>query len=106
MGKKEAKPENFTQSRQRFGLIGIFVICVIIDLIGSLSYIFPLFELTDIAWAPISAALTYQLFGNAFGSLFNLIEEALPVTDLIPTATIMFFYTCYQRGVFRSHKKD
>ena len=57
--KKEAKPENFERSLSRFGIIGTFIICVLLDVIGCLSYLFPVLELTDVAWAPISAYLIF-----------------------------------------------
>ena len=46
----------------------------------------------DIAWAPVSAALVQYLFGNAIFSGFALVEEILPGTDFIPTATICWFF--------------
>jgi len=62
---------------------------IIIDFIGILSYIVPvLAEVLDVFWAPISALLIFQLYGNALLTGVAFIEEALPFTDITPTATI------------------
>ena len=69
------------------------MICVIMDLIGCASYIFPVVgEVTDILWAPVSAFIFYRMFGGsafaAFGSVFNFMEELFPGTDIIPCFTL------------------
>jgi hypothetical protein len=70
-------------------------ICVVMDLIGFLSYGLPVIgEISDFVWAPISALLFFKLFGGSvgmFGGLFNFIEEILPGLDFIPTFTISRF---------------
>jgi hypothetical protein len=70
--------------------------CIAMDLIGYANYAVPgLGEYSDILWAPLSAWLFYQHFGTwrgAMGGIFNLIEEALPFTDFIPSFTIMYFW--------------
>ena len=66
-------------------------VCLVIDAIGYLSYAFPIFgELGDVVWAPIAAMLIYALFGNALIAAGGFLEEILPGTDFIPTATIAF----------------
>ena len=63
-----------------------------IDLIGMSSYILPgIGESFDIIWAPISAYLTYKLYGNTAVAVFNGVEEIVPFTDIIPTSTISWF---------------
>jgi hypothetical protein len=73
--------------------------CIAMDAIGCISYIIPvLLEFTDIIWAPISAFIFMQTFGGKFGKMgavFNLIEEALPGTDIIPTFTIAWVIKKY-----------
>ena len=67
-------------------------LCILLDTIGMLSYLFPnLGEAADIAWAPISAFLFIYLFGDKKGAIFTLLEEAIPYTDIIPTFTIAYF---------------
>eukprot|EP00242_Pyramimonas_sp_CCMP2087_P013941 CAMPEP_0198210120 /NCGR_PEP_ID=MMETSP1445-20131203/19486_1 /TAXON_ID=36898 /ORGANISM="Pyramimonas sp., Strain CCMP2087" /LENGTH=141 /DNA_ID=CAMNT_0043884091 /DNA_START=279 /DNA_END=704 /DNA_ORIENTATION=+ len=64
-------------------------LCVVIDLIGSSSYLLPVLgEVGDIGWAPLEAYLLQRLFGSTAISAFGLIEEALPGLDFIPTASI------------------
>lgn len=65
------------------------VVCLVIDGLGDSSFLFPgLGELSDAAYAPLEAFLLNQLFrSNAIASL-GFIEEALPFTDVIPTATL------------------
>ncbi|KAL1519131.1 hypothetical protein AB1Y20_003394 [Prymnesium parvum] len=65
------------------------LVSILIDLIGMATYIVPVAgEAGDLAWAPISALLVYQLYGNAVISGLALAEELLPGLDIIPTATI------------------
>jgi hypothetical protein len=70
-------------------------ICIIIDLIGMATYIYPaLAEFVDIAWAPISAMIFYKLFGGRMGKIgavLNFLEEIVPFTDIIPSFTIAWF---------------
>jgi hypothetical protein len=69
--------------------------CIAMDIIGYATYAIPgLGEYGDILWAPLSAWIFYQSFGTwkgAAGAVFNLVEEALPFTDFIPSFTIMYF---------------
>lgn len=64
-------------------------ISILIDLIGMMSFIIPLLaEIIDVVWAPISALLIFQLYGSSLLSGIALIEESLPFTDIMPTATL------------------
>ena len=69
-----------------------FLFCILMDLIGCISYIIPgVMEFTDIIWAPISAFIFYKSFGGRIGKIgavINFIEEILPGTDIIPSFTI------------------
>ena len=73
------------------------VIGIIMDLIGNLSYAIPgIGEFFDIVWAPISAYVMKKLYPTRSGkvaSVIAFIEEAVPGIDLIPSFTIMWFYT-------------
>ena len=75
--------------------------CIAMDLIGCASYIVPgVLEFTDLIWAPISAFIFMQTFGGKFGKMgavFNLIEEAIPGTDIIPTFTIAWCIKKYMK---------
>jgi hypothetical protein len=70
-------------------------ICIVMDLIGMSTYIFPaLGEYADLIWAPISAYIFLKLFGGrlgTIGSVLNFLEEIVPFTDIIPSFTIAWF---------------
>ena len=67
-------------------------LCILLDLIGMLSYVVPgMGELIDAVWAPISAFLFSRLFGGIKGTILVFLEEILPFTDIIPTFTITYF---------------
>ncbi len=71
-------------------------ICLIIDLIGTFSFIIPgIGEFSDAVWAPISAVILLLLFGNktgAVGALINFGEELSLGFDFIPTLTLTWLY--------------
>lgn len=65
------------------------LISLIIDVIGVLSYVIPVFgEASDTAWAPVSSFLVYRLYGSAAWAGVAFFEELLPFTDITPTATL------------------
>ncbi len=70
---------------------------IVFDVIGYTSYIIPgIAELTDIIWAPASAYLMTKLYKGKKGKIAAVIafvEEAMPWLDIIPTFTLMWFYT-------------
>mmetsp|Transcript_36249 Transcript_36249/g.102096 ORF Transcript_36249/g.102096 Transcript_36249/m.102096 type:complete len:429 (+) Transcript_36249:63-1349(+) len=63
--------------------------CLGLDLFGNASYLLPgLGEGADLAYAPVQAVALKMLFQSNFVAVFGFIEEILPFTDIIPTATI------------------
>lgn len=65
--------------------------CIILDVIGCVSYIIPPF---GPVWAFISGVIFYLMFGKKFGvmgGVFSFIEELIPGVDFIPTFTIAYF---------------
>ncbi len=65
---------------------------IVIDVIGLFTYAFlGVLEVTDIFWAFISRELMIGMYGKTRLSNFNFLEEILPFTDFIPTATIGYF---------------
>jgi hypothetical protein len=76
-------------------LLPHIAICILMDLAGMASYVFPfLGEFSDIVWAPISAMVFNKLFGSRLGlvgGVLNFIEEIVPYTDIIPSFTIAWF---------------
>ena len=75
------------------------ILSLIFDGIGMLSYVVPVFaESIDIVWAPISGILLMLMYKGTVGKiagLFGAIEELIPLTDVIPTFTITWFYTYF-----------
>ena len=74
--------------------------CVAIDLVGNLTFLLPAVgEGADMALAPLTGIVLTALFVKygklqGFGAgLAGTIEELLPFTDFIPSATIMWFIT-------------
>jgi len=69
--------------------------CILMDLIGYISYLIPGGIISDFIWAPVSALIFYRTFGGwkgAFGGLFNLVEEISPGLDFIPSFTIVWCF--------------
>lgn len=78
---------------------------IIYDLIGMATMFIPIAgAFLDILWAPYAAKKMRDMYpGNAgkIASWIVFIEEILPITDVIPTFTLMWLYTF----VFSSEKK-
>lgn len=70
---------------------------ILFDLLGMVSFTVPLVgEFSDVIWAPVSGLLLAWMYkGRAgkIGGIFSVLEEIIPFTDIIPTFTIMWFYT-------------
>ena len=63
--------------------------CIGLDLAGDASELIPfLGEFTDVAFAPVEAALVFSLFKSPLLSGIGFVEEILPFTDVIPTFTL------------------
>ena len=74
------------------------LISILIDLIGDGSLLVPgLGGASDFIWAPVSALLVRLLYGSNVLAAVNLLEELLPFTDVIPTATIAFLLEFFFR---------
>ena len=70
---------------------------ILLDAMGYVSFIIPgIGEFSDIVWAPLSAWLMTKLYKGKAGkvaAVVSFVEEALPGFDVIPTFTLMWFYT-------------
>jgi len=70
---------------------------VLFDLAGMATYAIPLVgPFLDIAWAPFAAKKMRDMYPGKKGKLASILvflEEILPGTDLIPSFTLMWFYT-------------
>jgi hypothetical protein len=67
----------------------LLMACILVDFIGMCSYILLLIgEVVDLWWAPACGFFLQYMFGSMLITSFGVIEEFLPLTDIIPTATI------------------
>ncbi|OBX23800.1 hypothetical protein [Gelidibacter algens] len=74
--------ENLSKSKK-------LVMGIVFDAIGMITFI-------DIIWAPVSGFLMTRMYSGRKGrvaGIFSFIEEILPGFDIIPSFTIMWFYT-------------
>ena len=90
------------------------LVCIGIDIIGTSSELIPVLgEVTDIAWAPIAAFILRNLYGGSNVVLvLEFAEEILPLTDILPLATICWVIDTFlpasdiakllQLGIYRS----
>jgi len=73
------------------------ILGIILDAMGYVSFLIPgIGEFSDIIWAPISAWIMTKLYKGRPGkvaAVINFVEEALPGVDVVPTFTLMWFYT-------------
>ena len=67
------------------------------DAIGMLSMTIPVVgPVLDILWAPYAAKKMSEMYKGKEGKIASVIvfiEEILPITDVIPTFTLMWLYT-------------
>ena len=65
------------------------LVSAVIDIIGYATYLIPIAgETADAGWAPVSSGLIYYLYGNGWLAGLALVEEILPGSDFVPTASI------------------
>lgn len=79
---------------------------LLFDAIGMLSFAIPFIgEFSDVIWAPLAGWLMSRMYKGKIGQaagVITFVEEIIPGLDVIPTFTIMWFYTY----VFKSAKKQ
>ncbi len=70
---------------------------LLFDALGLVSFIIPgVGEFSDIIWAPISAWIMTRMYKGKIGQIAGVvtfIEEILPISDFMPSFTLMWFYT-------------
>lgn len=75
---------------------------LLFDAIGMVSYFIPgIGEFSDIVWAPVAGWLMTRLYKSTAGKtagVVTFIEELVPGLDIVPTFTIMWFYTYIFKG--------
>ena len=75
------------------------VLSLLFDAIGMMSFSIPLIgEFSDIIWAPLSGMIMVWMYKGTMGKVagvVSFVEELLPATDIIPSFTLMWFYTYF-----------
>ncbi|MCZ4319574.1 hypothetical protein O4H26_11280 [Aequorivita viscosa] len=70
---------------------------IVFDLIGMATMVIPVIgPFLDLIWAPIAAKKMTEMYKGIEGKVASVIvflEEILPITDIIPTFTLMWLYT-------------
>ncbi len=93
-------------SKEKDKKIKNLLLGLLFDAVGMLSFVVPLIgDFSDIIWAPLSAWLMTRMYKGNIGraaGVVSFVEEIIPGLDVIPTFTIMWFYTY----VFKGSKKD
>jgi hypothetical protein len=73
------------------------VLSLLLDAVGMMSFSIPFIgEFADVVWAPISGFIMVWMYKGSIGKVAGVVsflEEILPATDIIPSFTIMWFYT-------------
>lgn len=73
------------------------VLSLLLDAVGMMSFSIPFIgEFADLVWAPISGFIMVWMYKGSIGKVAGVVsflEEILPATDIIPSFTIMWFYT-------------
>ena len=71
----------------------LLFLSLLIDILGVLSYFIPgIGELTDIVFSVITAVAIFKSYHSYGWAAFGFLEEILPFTDAIPSATIAWLY--------------
>lgn len=75
---------------------------LLFDAIGMVSMVIPVIgPFLDILWAPFAAKKMRDMYAGEQGKIASVvvfIEELLPITDFIPTFTLMWLYTYVWQG--------
>ncbi|QVY65403.1 hypothetical protein [Polaribacter sp. Q13] len=67
------------------------ILSIVLDIIGIIPIPF-----IDVIWAPLSGYIMTKMYKGKQGKvagIVSIIEEAVPFLDVIPTFTIMWFYS-------------
>jgi hypothetical protein len=84
-------PKALAQTVLPKDMMAKLIVCLLIDFVGSSSYLLPgVGEAFDVAWAPTQTIMIAAMFDHVSPNLkyISFVEEILPFTDLIPSATL------------------
>jgi hypothetical protein len=100
-GKESLSPSVLTARAKAFVLANPsrkLVASLAIDFLGNATFVVPgLGELADVFWAPVSMKLVDMLYSESspHAKYVAFLEEVLPFTDIIPTATLSWYVPCW-----------
>lgn len=78
----------YTQYKNR-----LLYLSLTIDVLGMLSYLIPAIgEWTDIIMALVTAVAIFKSYHSVGWAAFGFLEEIIPFTDVIPSATMTWVY--------------
>lgn len=70
---------------------------ILFDVVGMVTMAIPVVgPFLDLFWAPFAAKLMHRMYKGTEGKIaavFVFLEEILPVTDIVPSFTLMWLYT-------------
>ena len=75
------------------------IISIMLDILGMFTYALPVLgEIGDVVYAPFYGIAIFIMYRRkilpaALGGVTGAVEEFLPTTDFVPTATLMWIYT-------------
>lgn len=84
-------PVSIARSLLPTDLWGKLAVSLCIDAVGSATYLLPVVgEVMDVVWAPLQTILIMAMYDSVSPNLkyISFVEEILPLTDVIPSATI------------------
>lgn len=84
-------PKALAQTVLPKDMMAKLIVCLLIDFVGSSSYLLPgVGEAFDVAWAPTQTIMIAAMFDHVSPNLkyISFVEEILPFTDVIPSATL------------------
>lgn len=84
--------QSAVQRALRPGQLCKLLVCLVLDAFGDATYAIPAAgEGVDVVYAPVQAIALRMLFQSNAIALFGFMEEILPFTDIIPSATFAWF---------------
>lgn len=70
---------------------------ILFDIIGMATMAIPVVgPFLDLLWAPFAAKIMAKMYKGTDGKIASVLvflEEVLPITDVVPTFTLMWLYT-------------
>lgn len=99
----EGKLKELVMSDPKYKLLA----SIVIDFLGTATFALPVIgELGDLFWAPLAASMISGMYSQSSPKIkyIAFIEEILPFTDIIPTATLAWcvpdvsLNACWQNG--------